>query len=134
MLTVVESALFARLWPDYWSPEEYGDFILHLALNPEAGVVIPCSGGCRKIRWSRPGMGKRGGVRVVYAWMPLSGMFFARFAYASIIERLKSWSSPLMANTGMRSYLTSAAAVSSWVESGFEAHSTTDAPPACRVW
>ena len=74
MLTVVESALFARLWPDYWSPEEYGDFILHLALNPEAGVVIPGSGGCRKIRWSRPGMGKRGGVRVVYAWMPVSGI------------------------------------------------------------
>jgi len=67
VLTVVESALFARLWPEYWSPEEYGDFILHLAMNPETGAVIPGSGGCRKIRWSRPGMGKRGGVRVVYA-------------------------------------------------------------------
>ncbi|MGR7271261.1 type II toxin-antitoxin system RelE/ParE family toxin [Klebsiella aerogenes] len=24
------------------------------------------TGGCRKIRWNRPGMGKRGGVRVIY--------------------------------------------------------------------
>ena len=27
---------------------------------------MPGSGGCRKIRWSRPGAGKRGGVRVIY--------------------------------------------------------------------
>lgn len=67
MLTIIESALFSRLWPDYWSPEEYGDFILYLAANPLAGDVIPSSGGCRKVRWVRPGMGKRGGVRVIYA-------------------------------------------------------------------
>lgn len=28
--------------------------------------VIPGSGGCRKLRWSRAGTGKRGGVRVIY--------------------------------------------------------------------
>lgn len=67
MLTVIESPLFARLWSQYWSPEELADFIAHISLNPEAGDVIPGSGGCRKIRWSRPGMGKRGGVRVIYA-------------------------------------------------------------------
>jgi hypothetical protein len=67
VLTIIESALFSRLWPEYWSPEDYGDFIHHLAMNPESGDVIPGSGGCRKIRWSRPGMGKRGGVRVIYA-------------------------------------------------------------------
>jgi hypothetical protein len=27
---------------------------------------MPDTGGLRKIRWSRPGTGKRGGVRVVY--------------------------------------------------------------------
>lgn len=53
MLTVIESALFSRLWPEYWSPEEYGDFILHLALDPEAGDVIAGSGGCR--RFGGPG-------------------------------------------------------------------------------
>lgn len=39
------------------------DFI---AANPLAGEVIPGTGGMRKVRWSRPGMGKRGGVRVIY--------------------------------------------------------------------
>ena len=37
-----------------------------IALNPEAGDLIPETGGVRKIRWSRPGAGKRGGARVIY--------------------------------------------------------------------
>lgn len=41
-------------------------FINWLAANPEAGDVIPGSGGCRKVRWARAGMGKRGGARVIY--------------------------------------------------------------------
>ena len=66
MLTVIESPLFTKLWPDYWSVEEHGEFAAYLASTPDAGDLIPGSGGCRKIRWSRPGMGKRGGVRVIY--------------------------------------------------------------------
>ena len=31
-----------------------------------AGDLIPGSGGCRKVRWSIKGQGKRGGARVVY--------------------------------------------------------------------
>ena len=66
MLTIIESPLFTKLWPDYWTAEEHVEFAAHLASNPEAGDLIPRSGGCHKIRWSRPGMGKRGGVRVIY--------------------------------------------------------------------
>jgi len=40
--------------------------VVWLVANPEAGDVIPRSGGCRKVRWNRPGMGKRGGVRVIH--------------------------------------------------------------------
>jgi hypothetical protein len=36
------------------------------AANPDAGDVIPGAGGCRKVRWRRPDMGKRGGARVIY--------------------------------------------------------------------
>ena len=39
----------------------------------------------------------------------------------------------LIAKVGMPSYFTSAAAVSSWVDSGFEAHRNTLAPPAFSV-
>ncbi len=35
-------------------------------MNTEAGDVIPGTGGRRKLRWTRSGMGKRGGVRVIY--------------------------------------------------------------------
>lgn len=34
--------------------------------RPEAGPVIPGSGGVRKLRWRAPGRGKRGGYRVIY--------------------------------------------------------------------
>jgi mRNA-degrading endonuclease RelE of RelBE toxin-antitoxin system len=66
MYTLIESPVFSRLWPDYWSEDERGAFAAWLAQNPEAGDVIPGSGGVRKVRWSREGRGKRGGVRVIY--------------------------------------------------------------------
>jgi hypothetical protein len=66
MLTIAETTEFSALWPDYWTAEELGEFCAWLALNPEAGDVVPQSGGCRKVRWSMAGTGKRGGVRVIY--------------------------------------------------------------------
>ena len=66
MYTVVETPLFSRLWPDYWSEDERIEFAAFLSSTPEAGDVVPGSGGCRKVRWSRAGTGKRGGVRVIY--------------------------------------------------------------------
>jgi len=66
MLTVVETTLFQRLWPNYWTEEERGEFASFIAEHPIAGDVIPESGGIRKIRWKLAGAGKSGGVRVIY--------------------------------------------------------------------
>ena len=66
MFTVVETPLFQKLWPVYWSEEERGEFAAFLSSNPEAGEVVPESGGIRKVRWKRQGVGKSGGVRVIY--------------------------------------------------------------------
>jgi len=66
MLTVVETFLFQKQWPFYWSEEERGEFAAHIAAHPEAGDVVPESGGIRKVRWRRAGTGKSGGVRVIY--------------------------------------------------------------------
>jgi len=52
-----------------------------LAGNPEAGDVIPESGGCRKVRWSRAGTGKRGGVRIIYFTRLQSGKIWLLLAY-----------------------------------------------------
>jgi hypothetical protein len=66
MRTVSETPMFQKYAEELWNEEERLEFISWLALNPEAGDVIPESGGCRKVRWSRAGTGKRGGVRVIY--------------------------------------------------------------------
>ena len=44
---------------------EIDDLILFLAGNPEAGEVIPGTGGCRKVRVSGRGKGKSGGYRTI---------------------------------------------------------------------
>lgn len=66
MRTVVETPIFQKYAKELWTEAERMDFISWIALNPDAGDVIPGSGGCRKVRWSRAGQGKRGGVRVIY--------------------------------------------------------------------
>jgi len=86
MLTIIESPLFTRLWPDYWSEEERADFASYLAANPGAGDVVPGSGGCRKIRWGRAGAGKRGGIRVIYTTRLSSGAVVLLIMYAKSAE------------------------------------------------
>ncbi len=66
MLTVVETPIFQKQVAGVWTEEERLDFFAFLAANPEAGDVIPGTGGARKVRWTVAGKGKRGGVRVVY--------------------------------------------------------------------
>jgi hypothetical protein len=82
VLTVVESPLFQKLWPLYWSEEERGEFAAFIASNPTAGVMIRESGGLRKVRWARPGTGKSSGVRVIYFTRPEQGevMLLTMFA------------------------------------------------------
>ena len=66
VFTFIESSIFKRVLPLYLDDDEYSDLQQFLMQNPEAGEVVPGSGGVRKIRWSRPGMGKRGGLRIIY--------------------------------------------------------------------
>lgn len=66
MLTVVETLLFQKQWPIYWTEEERGEFAAYIAESPDAGDVVPESGGIRKVRWRRAGSGKSSGVRVIY--------------------------------------------------------------------
>ncbi len=65
-MTFVETRLFTQLLGDYLSDDEYASLQQFLVENPEAGDVIPGSGGVRKLRWRVAGRGKRGGLRVIY--------------------------------------------------------------------
>lgn len=66
MRTVIETPTFRKQADAVWSQDERFDFIDWIAANPDAGDVIPGADGARKVRWSRVGAGKRGGVRVIY--------------------------------------------------------------------
>jgi hypothetical protein len=66
MFVFIESSIFERIREVYLDDDEYAALQEFLSQQPEAGRLVPGSGGVRKVRWSRPGSGKRGGLRVVY--------------------------------------------------------------------
>lgn len=82
MLTIVETSIFIKYAKMVWNDEERVEFINWIAANPLAGDVIPNSGGCRKVRWSRDGMGKRSGVRVIYVNQLEKGQIGLLIVYA----------------------------------------------------
>jgi hypothetical protein len=84
--TLAETGVFSSVWPNYWTAEEFGAFCAWLALNPDAGDVIPGSGGCRKVRWSVSSRGKRGGVRVIYFNRLADGMIWLMTMYAKNVR------------------------------------------------
>ena len=52
--------------------ESYSNLQRALLADPESGPVMPGCNGLRKIRWPDPrrGMGKRGGLRIIYLHIP----------------------------------------------------------------
>ncbi|MBS0212070.1 MAG: type II toxin-antitoxin system RelE/ParE family toxin [Proteobacteria bacterium] len=61
---------------------ELADLQAALIEEPQAGDVIPASGGCRKLRWRAPGRGKRGGYRVIYFLRTTAGVIVLVLLYA----------------------------------------------------
>jgi len=66
MFTFIELPSFDAVRDKYLDDDEFATLQLFLSEHPDAGEVIPHSGGCRKLRWAVEGRGKRGGVRVIY--------------------------------------------------------------------
>lgn len=65
LITVCEMTAFTRKAEKLWSTEERDEFVDFISRNPDAGDLIEGTGGARKVRWARSGMGKRGGTRVI---------------------------------------------------------------------
>lgn len=82
MYTMIETPTFVATADGLWSDDERLDFLSWLAANPEAGAVIPGSGGCRKVRWSTRTTGKRGGARVIYFLYRAPGEIWLLMAYS----------------------------------------------------
>lgn len=82
MVTFVESPLFTKQVHDYLTDTEYRVFQEYLAANTDMGDLVRGSGGVRKIRWSRRGTGKSGGVRVLYFARTEAGEIWLLLIYA----------------------------------------------------
>jgi hypothetical protein len=81
VFSFIETHVFSRLVQDYLTDEQYALMQQALIADPDAGPVIPGSGGVRKLRWAAPGRGKRGGYRVVYYVRRLSGQIWMLTIY-----------------------------------------------------
>lgn len=80
-MELIETSVFTRQAVAAFTDEEYRLLQLHLIGKPDVGVLIPGSGGLRKLRWRLPGRGKRGGARVIYYWKSAAGQIFLLFLY-----------------------------------------------------
>jgi hypothetical protein len=68
--TFIELPAFERHREDYLDDNGFRALQNLLMKHPEAGDLIPDTGGLRKLRFRdvRRGKGKRGGLRVIYYW------------------------------------------------------------------
>lgn len=81
-MIIVETPTFTRRVSQLLDAETYRLLQLELADNPKLAPVIPRSGGLRKLRWQRPGSGKRGGARVIYYWAQSADLVLMLLIYA----------------------------------------------------
>ena len=65
-MELIETPIFTKKIAGVLSGDEYRRMQWSLAINPEAGPVIPGGGGLRKLRCRAYGKGKSGGIRVIY--------------------------------------------------------------------
>lgn len=85
--TFIELAPFARAREAYGMDDaEFAELQVAMLADPEAGDVIPGSGGCRKLRWRAPGRGKRGGYRVIYFLRVGEGLIVLVTLYAKNVR------------------------------------------------
>lgn len=81
-MTVVETAEFLKHAASLMSDAEREKLVAFVGANPQAGEIIPETGGVRKVRWAREGMGKSGGARVIYYYHNVSLPVFLLTIYA----------------------------------------------------
>lgn len=77
----VETPIFTREVAELLTDDEYRGLQSALLLRPQQGPLIPKGGGLRKIRWRRSGVGKRGGLRLIYFWNKDDDTIYMLFVY-----------------------------------------------------
>ncbi|MEQ1977621.1 type II toxin-antitoxin system RelE/ParE family toxin [Xenorhabdus sp. SGI240] len=80
-LVFIETPVFSRDRADLLTDDEFRLLQEHLLKNHEKGSTISATGGCKKIRWQREGLGKRGGVRIIYYTINKAGRLYLLLIY-----------------------------------------------------
>jgi mRNA-degrading endonuclease RelE of RelBE toxin-antitoxin system len=80
-MIIVETSIFTRQVTELLPDDEYRRLQSVLVGRPDAGEIIPGSGGLRKIRWGMSGRGKRGGARIIYYWAVSQEQILMLFIY-----------------------------------------------------
>jgi hypothetical protein len=95
MQTVVETPSYLADAERLFSPDERAAVVDRLAADPTCGVVIPGSGGIRKVRFGFAARGKSGGARIIYLF---SGESLPVFVLAVFAKNEKANLSPAERN------------------------------------
>ena len=85
-LLFIEAPKFTELIQSHLNDEEYAALQWLLLERPDAGDIVPGSGGVRKIRWGLRGKGKRGGIRVIYYWKTADDEIWLLTLYAKNVQ------------------------------------------------
>ena len=80
-MIIKETSIFTKIIQDLLPDDSYQQLQTELVSNPKSGDLIQGSGGIRKLRWSMPGMGKSGGIRVIYYWITSNDQIYMLYAY-----------------------------------------------------
>jgi hypothetical protein len=86
MFEFIETPFFTKALDRYLEDDEYGDLQAHLNKYPDAGQLVPGSGGVRKLRWAAEGRGKQGGLRVIYYLRLRRGQIWMLTLYAKNVR------------------------------------------------
>ncbi|WP_029589735.1 type II toxin-antitoxin system RelE/ParE family toxin [Franconibacter helveticus] len=80
-LEFIETAAFTRTRKNLMAEDELREFQAWLLENHELGDTVAGTGGCKKVRWNRPGSGKSGGLRIIYYVRAASGRIYLIVMY-----------------------------------------------------
>ena len=80
-MEIIGTQIFTRRLKDVLYDDDYSRLQWALVINPEAGAIIPGGAGLRKLRWTVAGIGKSGGLRIIYYWYTIDDKIYMLFVY-----------------------------------------------------
>lgn len=85
-ITVLQLPKFKAQATELIGAGEIEALAVYLIDHPDAGDMIPGSGGVRKLRWAAKGKGKRGGARIIYLYIVVAARIFLIRCYAKNVK------------------------------------------------